>query len=273
MENTKIIDISHPSVKDSVIILLSENKLLTAKQIHNMAETKFGKHISYQAIHKLLTEMQEKGILLKAEKNYSLNSDWVKNTKKFLENAEKESEITQNQIKTTTFVNSSYHGWGRYMLEFLANEVDKGIVTDPYSVQTHIWWILVLQKDEFVWFKKLGEVSFKVLCKKNTVFDKCMASFYSQVGHKIKLGADYESNYELLLYGNKVIQIYFPQELKKIIETECQNLKDPNELFSPKYKEIMYNPDIKIKTIIIEDAQFANTLREELKTCFEATPK
>lgn len=273
MENTKIIDIAHPSAKDQVIILLSENQNLTAKQIHSSSMAKLGKHISYQATHKLLTEMHDKGMLLKQEKNYSLNTDWVKNTKKFLEHMEKDSNVQKKEILTTVFENNSYYDWGRNLLQFLAEETDKGLVKDPFLFSKHLPWILVLQQDDFEWFKKIATVPWNVICRENNLFDQTMAIFYSKTGHKVALGIEFESNCDLLIYGNKVLQIFFPEKLKQILDHETKNLKDISQLLTPYYKEIMYRQGMKTKTLVIEDQELADRIREELKTCIKGTKK
>lgn len=265
MENTKIIDIAHPSVKDQVIILLSDNKSLTAKQIHNFSISKFGNNVSYQAIHKLLTEMLGKGILLKQEKNYFLNQRWIDNTKKFFDQVEKDNKATIKEPRIIVIENFSYYEWGRNTLKFLAGEVDKGIVTDAFLFSKHIPWILALQKDDYEWFKKIATISWSVLCVSDTLFDRLMSQYYEKSGHKVFLDANYESNCDLIVYGSKVWQIYFPEKLKIMLEIETKKLKNPEELLQPYYKELMYDTSIKIKTLIIDDQELADNLRQGMK--------
>ena len=71
--------------KDVVISLLAYEQPLTAKKIHETAKRKYSLDISYQAIHKTLIELLEKGIIEKKEKEYILNEKWINSLKKFTE--------------------------------------------------------------------------------------------------------------------------------------------------------------------------------------------
>lgn len=261
--NEKIINTSMPSLKDYVVISLSNNAPMNGKQIHQLITTKFGKNISSQGTYKLLSDLSRKGIITKQEKNYFLNKDWIENTKKFLEHVE--IKPPQREAKTIIMENNSFHGWGREMLQILVRDLDNGIVTEPYSFQRHIWWILALEKDEFEWFKKLGAIPFTVICRENTVFDQAMANLYQQVGHKVTLGAGFESHCDMLIYGDWVHQIYMPDKLKKILDEECSKLTDVSQLFSQHLKDIMYDDEIKVKTVMLQDKELADKLRKELE--------
>ncbi len=268
--NFTAVDTLHPSLKDRVILLLGNNASLNLKQIHSFLAKESGKSVSNQAVHKLLTELSTKGVVLKNEKKYSLNHKWVDNTKKFFEHVEKDNNAKRKEILATVIENNSYYGWGRNLLQFLAEETDKGLVKDPFLFSKHLPWILVLQKDDFEWFKKIATIPWNVLCRENNLFDQAMAVFYSKIGHKVVLGTKYESHCDIMIYGNKVLQIFFPEKLKQILDHETKSLKDISQLLTPYYKEIMYRQDMKTKTIVIEDQELADNLRQDMKKALKA---
>ena len=76
------------TTKEQIISLLSEEWPLTAKEIHDKLEKEFYTELSYQATHKMLTEMQENSLLSNINKKFELNPNWVKNQKQFFEKIE-----------------------------------------------------------------------------------------------------------------------------------------------------------------------------------------
>ncbi len=255
--------------RDAVISILSDAKPLTAKEIYTRVMREFGMNITYQAIYKTLKEIESEGILKKDKDRYSIDFIWIENNKKLLEDLEKKLLEKSAENKESTVIESdTYHGFGRILLQRFAHDFDKGIFTETCSFQNHLWWTLALQKDEYDWFKKIGKAKAHIVCKNNTLFDKCMATVYRLAGHKVKLGINYNSNCDLVVYSSKIYQIYLPEKLKSDIDNSTKELKNSLGLFKKDYQNIMYSKTDKIKIIIIEDKELASQIRNQIKSEF-----
>ena len=68
------------TTKERIIEILAIRPLLTSIQIHSELKQS-GKRLSTQAVHKMLQEMVNAGILIKKNTQYSLNGEWVKKLK------------------------------------------------------------------------------------------------------------------------------------------------------------------------------------------------
>ena len=71
------------STKDMVISLLSQKWPLSAKEIYNSMRREFGAEFSYQAVHKILNELQQEKILEKNGMSYQISKNWIEQVKKF----------------------------------------------------------------------------------------------------------------------------------------------------------------------------------------------
>ena len=75
--------------KNHIRMILIENAPLSAKQIYSEVNTKSGKRISYQAVHKLIKKLVLDGSILKIDKKYKINPRWIKEGKEYFAKLEK----------------------------------------------------------------------------------------------------------------------------------------------------------------------------------------
>ena len=95
---------TNASSKEKAVNILSESWPLTGKQIFEKLTREYSHKITYQGTHKLLAELMEEGIIEKADSKYRLNRQWLDNTKKFFEQANKryESSTKTETVKPST---------------------------------------------------------------------------------------------------------------------------------------------------------------------------
>jgi predicted transcriptional regulator len=71
------------TVKEKIIDIISQNKSLSAKKIYNIIKKE--NSISFQAVHKALTELVQKNIFKKTDREYEIDKDWVDDLHDFSE--------------------------------------------------------------------------------------------------------------------------------------------------------------------------------------------
>lgn len=82
------IGISEGSVKDIVIAILCDKWPLTPKSIYNIMKRQYAICVSYQAVHKVIKQLVEKGVLIREDRSYLLNIEWIQRVRKFGEELE-----------------------------------------------------------------------------------------------------------------------------------------------------------------------------------------
>ena len=86
------------STRDSVVSILGFFPGLSCKQITTLVFRARSEPISQQAIFKMLNSLVADGVLVKDERKYFLNSEWLKQAKKFFETVQERSSINQSVV-------------------------------------------------------------------------------------------------------------------------------------------------------------------------------
>lgn len=93
-------------LKDRIVSILSLHHPLTAKLLFNRLKNDFQISITYQGVHKALTEMVREGILLKDARTYEISTDWLNRLSDFrdkvVENYNKDMD-NFSKIKVISF--------------------------------------------------------------------------------------------------------------------------------------------------------------------------
>jgi len=111
--NSYLFSPHEPDVKSLIILLLSKIYPLSAKQIHREIIKKYSKNMSYQYVHKLLSQLCDLNILTCMNKSYSLNVKWLKEVKKFVNIIDENYKLDYKIFSRT--INSE-------IIEFLSKE-------------------------------------------------------------------------------------------------------------------------------------------------------
>ena len=85
------------NVKNLVFSILANEYPLKIIEITNLIRKRYGKTVSFQAVRKSLFELIEEGIIIKDQKSFSLNKNWIFETKNELEKIY--NNLTKEKIK------------------------------------------------------------------------------------------------------------------------------------------------------------------------------
>jgi predicted transcriptional regulator len=184
------------SMQEEIINLLSFETNFTAKQIFNQI-TK-NKQVSYQAIHKILAEMESKEILLKKNNEYSLNLNWVTNQKQFYEKiiiTQKQNVFNPNLNVQTLELNTLFEFFSG-MLELMSSDILYKNCKHKFGggILRHLWWSLSFDDVGYQKFKHmLGPKDSYIVAVRNTPVDKWLKTYYEKTGATgVKIGVNYD---------------------------------------------------------------------------------
>ena len=85
------------NVKNLVFSILANEYPLKIIEITNLIRKRYGKTVSFQAVRKSLFELIEEGIIIKDQRSFSLNKNWVFETKYELEKIY--NNLTKEKVK------------------------------------------------------------------------------------------------------------------------------------------------------------------------------
>ncbi len=255
------------SAKDAIVSVLSVRFPLSAKQLGLLLQREKGLSVSYQAVHKALKQLLKEGVLEKAGNKYQLDAVWIRKRKNEFDVIEakyfrKEPNLALPQ--QTLFFDSLF-------------EVDKFLIGSFVSIASkiekkpvlclrwnHFWIPLFLSKKEY---SQLAEFAHKVkaycVSKGNTAIDKWCGAFWKKHGWKHKCGLDVAAASDIVIFGDFVIQVFYPREIRKLLDSVYSKTKNVSRLDVDYFFNRVFEKKTKIPIVIIKNLDLAEQLRKQ----------
>ncbi len=267
------------STKDYIASTLTTEWPLTAKKLFHTIKKRYGKHVTYQAVHKSLQELVNQGSLEKVEDGYKISMDWIKQLHRFTEMVESNYYTKQGvsvfnnpstskmdgEIHLLTF--SNYLDCEKYIYYFQKHHLLKAEKKKPICLtKHHEWRPLLYMRAEYNLFKKLKEQGYKIymLCEGSQSLDRWSASFYASLGCMYKTGAKSPSLTELYIFDDYVVQVYLPEEMKENMDILLRKTRDIASFPNKEFIENVLARETKIEVVINKNAKLADELRKSI---------
>lgn len=229
------------STKDMIIMILSEEFPLTLPKIKNILQKKYQKTISYQGIYKELNLMIEKKIIIKEDKSYLLNKEWILNLNKYSKELYAKYNNSLTEISYNKLLKLSKEGES-VILEFNdLFEHDKFFIDLLYYFNNYIpkeepilmhytnnWWPFLYGREEIEILSNL-QSPFYTLCTPKSELDNWACDFENKIGLKVKMIDKKTAFWNFNLFGPYVINYIVDEKIIKLMNDyfkKHKNLKD-----------------------------------------------
>ena len=259
------------STKSMILRALIAHQQLTITQLQKIIKKEFQKKITYQAIRQALMELEEKNILKKEKKCYSISSSWVLELKDGVHLLER-SLIKKQQIKvidktTTQITLKNLYELGHFILFGLEHEhfnFEKG---DALYVQLHhlsIPFTDNIRREQLVeMFRK--STTF-VAIKGKTLGDRMLEQWYKKYC-KVKMGVAVDFTCDTMVNGGCIVQVYMPEDLKRKMD-RVYSLKSIATLNIFKEVYDMTYDHHPIEVIITRNKEIAEQCKQRIERYF-----
>jgi hypothetical protein len=88
-----------PTVKEHSFHTIVEHPGLSCKQVFLLVRKTSTKHVSLQAVHKSLKQLEVNRILQRKGRKYYVNNEWIAKAKKYLEQATNNLNLTEQETE------------------------------------------------------------------------------------------------------------------------------------------------------------------------------
>ena len=260
------------TTKDQIVNILSYDWPLSLKKIHNLLKKRYKKDTSYQATFKAVKEMLSRNIIQKTKEGYSLDLDWVRNVHNqteiiranYYSQGHSSLLVGDNEfLRTLAF--KRWFDVEKYLYylqkNYILNSKEKEIICIYHH---HEWRPIFYLRAEYNWINKLNSLGHKlfVLCSGNKRLDKWSADFYRSVNVKLKLGYNFKEPFELMVFGDLIIQIYIPFELQAKLD-KIFSVTKLEELDHKRIIKEIFEKETEIKVIINKDKKLAREIKKQ----------
>ncbi|MBI3035502.1 hypothetical protein HYY71_04205 [Candidatus Woesearchaeota archaeon] len=269
--------------KDLVISVLAMNYPLSSKKIYNEIKRRFGYSVTYQAIHKSVLQLLEQGVLVKEDKEYSINMQWIDELINFVETMKENYEThkkypfgivdMQTSENMQMIVFSNFLGAELFNLKLLDKYCTNTQNKEPFCAHLqHIKRPIFQSGQAFQTlriFKKTEKKKY-ILIRGDTFIDRWSADFYDGV-FKCIFGVDIAKVYETYIYGDTVSQLYIPTEISKKIDFLYNNAKRIEDIKVPKIYNDIYEKKRRVQLLIYKNMEIAEQLRQKTLSYFDSS--
>ena len=271
MDSTILLTGKNKTTKSLILKILIMLNKITITDCKKQLKKQYNKNISYQAIRQALTELEEQNILIKKNKLYSLDENWILDIKeniKILEKSLNQSKEIKFLNQQTTQINlKNMYEFGHFILYSLEEKYfDTTKDNNIFMAIDHLWIPFGNQEKRERLANLMKNNNIQVIIKSNSFVDKILKQWYKK--HiKLKLNKNITRNFDYIIHQNNVIQIYFPKKLRSKMN-QLSQLKNLNLNILDLIQEVTYE-DHNIQINIIKNKKLANELKEKIKRKIE----
>ena len=138
------------------------------------------------------------------------------------------------------------------------------------SYWRHMWWPLFYTKESYMILKKItNKERIYFICSGNTPIEKWCAEFYKKLGMNVIINKNLEEGFDFLVIGDRILQIYYPQALKRKMDRIFSETKDISEIDMEELVSNIFEMKTKIQIIIIKNKELADELGGKVSNSFK----
>lgn len=255
--------------KDAVISILSQERPLSIRAIYHRVKKNYKYQYTYQAIFKAIKELVNAKVLIREEKGYEINIDWVKKLQSFTDIIET-NYYAKERNQNISGIKDSNHGDDvlilnfdslfdaeKYLYYFMKSELFKS-EGDTICYKTNQEWRPAFYlRAEYNYYKRLiqRKHKFYFMCSGNSEKEKIAAKFYKSIGVNFKFVKERFPN-DVLIFGDYLINIFIPETFAIKIRNFLKkgSIVDVSKILEKK---------ISVKVIISKDKVLSRALKKQ----------
>ncbi|MBD3202877.1 hypothetical protein GF327_01165 [Candidatus Woesearchaeota archaeon] len=279
------------STKDKLIFILSSNPGLKTKKIHHLLKKKFGVSVTYQAVHKLLKQLVEDGVVEQKGYKYRINDKWIDQLYNFVEHLKKKTNSDQptaiekgisfldsnSMVQSITFnklenLDIFYNKLREKQLKFISKiDPDERIVC--YHA-IHYYGALLAPQKEYNYLKILKSKNMKAygLCKGDTLLDRWVRDFYLQnkkSNYFLKTGVDCADLSEIWLFPTLLVEIHYSANFLSIFDDLYKSVKEIRDIKINEVLNKMYKNQDPILIVLNKNKEIIDSVRRKTLEHFD----
>ncbi len=271
------------STKDTIISVLSQKWPLSAKEIYFEVKKNAQNDLTYQAVHKNITQLEEDGIIEKHSRAFALRKNWIEKSAQFFSNLNEFYKTPNGKYKLDPDfkgeINLKFDDISVFVITIAEWFANKTFIKEgnpgPTGIFRHAWWPTRFSFLDFQLLLRVVKNNFGgkkgfVITQHSSPFDKWILKQYLHGGFRgCKTNAHIEGlKDDFFIHGDTIFQVQLSDETKKFMDEYYEKISDLQELYTF-YKNGNSLPKFDINVKIYRNLQMANTLRELVKKQFD----
>lgn len=265
------------NTKDMIILILAEDFPLTLMKIKNLISKRYKKNLTYQGVYKEINKLIEDKIIVKENKEYLLDKEWIlrinKSSEKIYLNYNNKNDFSKifEELKeegsSKTIILNSIFEVDELLIKLLKNynnffQTNKPILMH-YSNNT---WPYLYPRELFE-IKNSLDNEFYCLVNIESEIRNWAYDFKKRLGYKVQRVEQRPPYWNFDLIGDFIFHYIFD---KKILKELRDFLEKTNKIKNIDFEELnsIINKKGVFKFIVMNNSEIKENLLNEIKTHF-----
>ena len=257
-------------IRKKIVDVLGKHWPISAKQLYTLLKEKHAISISYHGVYKFLQELVEKKIVLKKDRTYLLNKDWIINTRDFFDDLEysyvQDKKFLDDKSLDLKF-ETLYDLYLFILRSVEQNFFDKDFGTG-YGKFNYFICPFTASRREFNLLREMSKRKGYVIVKNNTPFDRLIEKFFRGLNLNTKLGVDFPQDYDVIVHGDCVLNIFYEPAVDEIFSELYNSLKSSSHLNMIKIYRELFSRKIDIHVTLMRNKRLADEYKKEIESHF-----
>lgn len=265
------------STKDHLVSILADEWPLSTKEIHSKLSREKSTEVSYQAVHKVLKQLENEGVVELSGKKYALSEQWVKNVKTFAENLEERRKqpsgvksIGPDFEGSAKFVFDDYSDFSVSMAKIFKEMVNPKKDEKPLTgMLRHLWWPLTINFRDFFTLCEMVKAmkGGTAISYCDTPLDRWVREQYLRTGFttvKVGYSGGKCPDEDVGIYEDYIIRVRYSPETRAILDDIYANNSNLTSLYKEYVKLRKSEQKLHIEVTIEKDRPLADMLRKHM---------
>ncbi len=268
------------STKDQIINILTRRYPLKTKAVYASIKKEYASSVTYQAVHKLLKELVDEGVLVKEELSYKISAEWLKKVSDFLNFVEKSYKDQRPLVPGPSKIDKI----GEITAMEFEGLADLDIFFMDYEAKFHkkqkdglVVWAAKHYHWPFAYSKNMFDVqetkeekkdSYKIFGSA-TNLDKWSMKFYKQLGVNVVFYKNAAQKGDIAVYGDEILEIRYGKELIDAMDNFFKKNKDFEKIDLTGFFKDVLNKKTKINVTLQKNSYIAEKIVKDSLRLFD----
>ena len=271
-ESLNLLNQKPGNVKNALVQKLSKQWPLTLKQLDHALKREFSMDVTYQAVHKAASQLEDEKVVEKTKEGYQLLQEWILNITKLSNQISQAYADNQPLDFDKEIIQLKFQNWisvGRFItFDFKENAPNlERKSTVIYWI--HVWPVNTVAIEEM---QRIENFALKnehhCICSKNTPLDRTAAHYLGRMHMHSITGANILLDHDFTIIGNHIAHIYYEKSFLDKVDKFYRKTKDMHNIDLIKLQELV-TAKTNITVIIVKNADLAEQLRNEALELFK----
>ncbi len=273
--------VSEGGLKAELIRQLARDRRLSARDLHARLVRDYSYRVTYQYVHKALTQLRRQSVLDKSGKIYALSGVWLEKASGFLDEVGDSHAYGRpgTVLELPAFGSVQLQSSGPlcepywWVLKQAAKVRKAAGRLDAVCFQRRAWPLVVLDERMMGSFTSVfRDARQYALVEQDGVMDAYFSRLWQDAGFKVRVGvAGVQKDADVLVAGDFVFQMVHPAGTRRLWDKFYDVLAEEDTRSLWLAHKLAHRTNTSCRMVVTRNSEFANQLRRKAEALYSSS--